>query len=162
MGCSCQHPCICVHNVVNEEPRDHSLSPHFILRFIFVLCACVFECMHVYVLNGFLVPLELRRHQMLLEPELQLSPPSHLFSRPPFNVAFAPCPAGTPWGNASSSEWKLLSEELHTGSPLVTQTSYHLLSELTTFPRYCTLLRRAGCSRGAGWKTVVQCTRDTH
>ena len=40
------------------------------------------------------------------------------------------------WENASSCVWKLLSEELPTGSPSVIQISYPLLSELTTFLRY--------------------------
>lgn len=54
----------------------------------------------------------------------------------PFNSTFGLCSAGTPWENVSSYEWRLLSEELLTGSPSVTQISYHHLSELTTFPRY--------------------------
>lgn len=57
-----------------------------------------------------------------------------------------PFSAEIPWGSVSSCVWKLHSEELPIESPLVTQISYPLLSELTTFLRYQVGLRSSWLS----------------
>lgn len=84
-----------------------------------------------------------------------------------------PFSAEIPWENASSCAWKLHSEELPTGSPLATQISCPLLSELTTFLRYqvelraslavsfeeggvCTALKIMKCILNLGLKEAIQ------
>lgn len=52
-----------------------------------------------------------------------------------YTASLFPISAGIRWENASSYEWRLLLEEPHIGSHLVTRISCLLRSELTTFLR---------------------------